>query len=196
MRSAIKQMSDTLCFVCSERLVPAATTWQKALISSIVLYRVDEDKQGTGVNEVDMCLEEYRRTLNTEQLGQCLLYCKRLDSTQTYLHLTLKPRAPDGFVCFTKSQTDGKGRGKNKWESPEGCLTFSYNSTFTDGNTLPLIQYLVSLAIIKCVEKWDPTCTCVQIKWPNDIYANGQKIGGVLCQSEFSNGTFGVTTGT
>lgn len=35
----------------------------------------------------------------------------------------------------------------------------------------------------------------MRIKWPNDIYAEGLKIGGVLCTSTYSSKRFNVTVG-
>ncbi|OWZ12410.1 Biotin-protein ligase [Phytophthora megakarya] len=137
--------------------------------------------------------------LNTQELGGVVLYSPTLGSTQTLLRETLKPAAPAGLVCYTELQSSGKGRGANTWSSPEGCLTFSFQSAFTDGATLPFVQYLVSLAIIKAVEAVNGalpgSAGPVRIKWPNDIYANQVKIGGILCQSEYRDGKFSVTTG-
>jgi biotin--protein ligase len=35
----------------------------------------------------------------------------------------------------------------------------------------------------------------VKIKWPNDLYAKGLKIGGVLCTSTYSSKKFNVVIG-
>jgi hypothetical protein len=35
----------------------------------------------------------------------------------------------------------------------------------------------------------------VKIKWPNDLYAKGIKIGGVLCTSTYSSKNFNVVIG-
>lgn len=34
----------------------------------------------------------------------------------------------------------------------------------------------------------------VRIKWPNDLYGAGLKLGGVLCQSAYREGCFQVTS--
>ncbi|KAI9895806.1 hypothetical protein PsorP6_019470 [Peronosclerospora sorghi] len=137
--------------------------------------------------------------LKTQELGDVVLYGTTLESTQTLLRETLKPAPPAGIICYTELQSSGKGRGTNTWSSPEGCLTFSFQSVFVDGTTLPFQQYLVALAIIKAVETVHSSelgnAGSVRIKWPNDIYANQVKIGGILCQSEYHNGLFSVTTG-
>jgi hypothetical protein len=44
------------------------------------------------------------------------------------------------------------GRGGNKWESPKGCLMFSYTLQMEDGRSIPFLQYVVSLAVIEGIE--------------------------------------------
>ena len=104
--------------------------------------------------------------------------------------------APSLCVCASA------GRGGNRWESPDGCLMFSALKRLTiPGQRLPFVQYIVSLAIVKAVESIHaasaahPATAPVRIKWPNDIYVGTMKIGGILCQSEYHNGAFAVTTG-
>ncbi len=35
----------------------------------------------------------------------------------------------------------------------------------------------------------------LRIKWPNDLYADGLKLGGILCQSSFCVDTFDLLIG-
>lgn len=102
-----------------------------------------------------------------------------------------------GLLCITDYQTKGAGRGANKWDSPYGCLMFSFKSEVPTANLLPPLQYLISLAVVKAIQNI-PGCEKldVKIKWPNDIYAKRVfKIGGILSQSMYSHGTFDVTNG-
>ncbi|KAG3094496.1 hypothetical protein PI124_g17167 [Phytophthora idaei] len=175
----------------SERHLQALQTWLEASLPS---YPASVASGGS-----DPVQSKLFPLLKTKELGGVVLYSPTLASTQTMLRETLKPSAPAGVVCYTELQSGGKGRGTNTWSSPEGCLTFSFQSVFTDGTTLPFVQYLVSLAIIKAVEVVHAavpgSAGPVKIKWPNDIYANQAKIGGILCQSEYRDGKFSVTTG-
>lgn len=38
------------------------------------------------------------------------------------------------------------------WESPPGCLMFSFTIEMEDGRTVPLLQYVVSLAITEAIK--------------------------------------------
>uniref|UniRef100_M4BHC2 BPL/LPL catalytic domain-containing protein n=1 Tax=Hyaloperonospora arabidopsidis (strain Emoy2) TaxID=559515 RepID=M4BHC2_HYAAE len=190
-------MTDELrYYVRSERHLQALQTWLDGAHPS---YPVSVTSKGS-----DVVPRKLFPLLKTQELGHVVLYGPTLGSTQTLLRETLKPAAPAGLVCYAKLQSSGKGRGANSWSSPEGCLTYSFQSAFVDGNMLPFVQYLVSLAVIKAVETVHTEAAgsgsgvgagAVRIKWPNDIYAHQVKIGGILCQSEYCNGKFSVTTG-
>lgn len=44
-----------------------------------------------------------------------------------------------------------QGRSKNVWESPKGCLLFSFTIQMEDGRIVPLVQYVVSLAMTEAI---------------------------------------------
>mmetsp|Transcript_15638 Transcript_15638/g.27271 ORF Transcript_15638/g.27271 Transcript_15638/m.27271 type:complete len:387 (+) Transcript_15638:359-1519(+) len=128
--------------------------------------------------------------------GSTVLFAHCVTSTQSIIH-DLCGGFPDGTVCVADVQTNGRGRGSNEWSSPPGCLLFSYTSAVRDGRTLPLVQYLVCLAIVKAVKSLPGMGGLdIGIKWPNDIYVNKKvKIGGILCQSICQGAKFKVTIG-
>lgn len=143
-------------------------------------------------------LDLYMDNLSTNQFGRLLVWSPRLSSTHTLLSKNFYA-FPVGTTCVADIQLQGKGRGNNLWESPRGCLMFSFTLQMDNGRVLPLVQYVVSLAIIEAIDavcdaKFLPP-TNVRIKWPNDIYAEGLKIGGVLCTSTYSSKKFNVTVG-
>ncbi|CAI5486941.1 unnamed protein product [Closterium sp. Naga37s-1] len=106
---------------------------------------------------------------------------------------------PIGTVCISRIQYSGRGRGGNTWESPEGCLMFSLSLRWVDGRTLPLLQYVLSLAVVQAIEDMakerGTSLPQVALKWPNDIFLGGLKVGGVLCTSSYRNRAFDVTVG-
>lgn len=44
------------------------------------------------------------------------------------------------------------GRSKNAWESPTGCLMFSFSIQMQDGRVVPLLQYVISLAVTEAIK--------------------------------------------
>lgn len=104
-------------------------------------------------------------------------------------------------MAVADSQSAGRGRGANAWSSPPGCLAASLATTLRlPGARLPFVQYVVSLAALQAARDVlrgsaeggaaarappdpDGGALRVRIKWPNDLYADGVKLGGVLCHS-------------
>ena len=75
-------------------------------------------------------------------------------------------------------QLAGRGRGKNQWLSPAGCLQFSILLKLPRGfpsNKVVFAQYIAALAICQGLD--DDGKLGVRIKWPNDIYAEAEGLG-------------------
>ncbi|BDA42446.1 Biotin-protein ligase [Coccomyxa sp. Obi] len=138
--------------------------------------------------------------LTTRSQGSVLATASALPSTQTLLQDN-PGHFPHGTVCVADRQIKGKGRGQNTWESPEGCLMFSTSVHLSiQGQSLPFVQYVVSLAIVQAVQeeakkRLKDNVVDVRIKWPNDIYGQKLKLGGILCQSAYRNQQFHVVIG-
>ena len=56
---------------------------------------------------------------------------------------------------------DAPGRGGNVWESPAGCLMFSFKASTRQAPQLAFLQYLISLAVVDAVGE----LTCI----PRDV---------------------------
>ncbi|XP_015836200.1 biotin--protein ligase isoform X2 [Tribolium castaneum] len=133
---------------------------------------------------------DYFETLNTEDIGRLVIYADILTSTQHLLDKKLR----HGLVVIARQQTHGMGRSSNSWLSPLGCAAFSLQMHIPldshMGQSLPLIQHLVMVAVISSIKNVQGLdCLNVGIKWPNDLYAEGAiKIGGLVVTSTiFSN---------
>ena len=83
------------------------------------------------------------------------------------------------FVVWAKKQTQGKGKGKRKFFSPEGGLYFSLVLPPKD----PLfLMNLGSFCAKKVLKKNFPHLLFF-LKFPNDIYLFSKKVGGVLAEN-------------
>ena len=136
--------------------------------------------------------------------------------------LSRNSRFPIGALVVADSQVGGRGRGGNQWTSPKGCLMFSFVTEHTKGTTLPFLQYVATMAAVDAIQecadksienavsayseknknsnpikfrKGTGHAVDVKIKWPNDLYSAGLKIGGVLCASTYVDGKFDVVIG-
>ncbi|GAA7490746.1 biotin--[acetyl-CoA-carboxylase] ligase [Helicobacter pylori] len=104
-----------------------------------------------------------------------------LPSTQTYLLEKLKSnelKAP--VLVLAKNQSAGIGSRGNIWEGVESALTFSLALNASD---LPKDLSMQASALylgFLFKEVLKELGSKTWLKWPNDLYLGGQKIGGVL----------------
>lgn len=88
-----------------------------------------------------------------------------------------------GDVCLAGQQTAGRGRRGRHWESPPGVnLYLSLRWCFAQvPEHLPILGLVVGLAVAEALE----ACGIHRhaLKWPNDIYHSGQKLGGILLEA-------------
>jgi BirA family transcriptional regulator, biotin operon repressor / biotin---[acetyl-CoA-carboxylase] ligase len=86
-------------------------------------------------------------------------------------------------VVTADIQTKGRGRGRNKWDSPKGGLWFSILlRPKIQTPKLPLLQFLAAVAARRALE--EKTGLSVRLKWPNDLVLENSKLGGILLESK------------
>ncbi|KZN46578.1 bifunctional biotin--[acetyl-CoA-carboxylase] ligase/biotin operon repressor BirA [Pseudoalteromonas luteoviolacea] len=108
-----------------------------------------------------------------------------IDSTNS--ELMRRIQAPDsdirsGQVLVAEMQQAGRGRRGRQWQSPFGAnLYYSYYWLFEEGMQAAMgVSIAVGLAVYDALQAlYDLD---VQLKWPNDIYINEQKLAGVLVE--------------
>lgn len=117
------------------------------------------------------------------RLGEHLQHFEEIGSTNDEALTQAKLGAPHGSVYIADSQSRGRGRHGKTWSARRGenllvsillrpNLKPSTASSFTLG---------VGLAVRDAIA---PHLTQpVQVKWPNDIWINTQKLGGILVES-------------
>jgi BirA family biotin operon repressor/biotin-[acetyl-CoA-carboxylase] ligase len=111
-----------------------------------------------------------------------------IGSTNQYL----KDKTSDlenGHTCLAEAQTAGRGRHGRKWVSPYAAsLYLSMHWSFTGGySVLGGLSLAVGVAIVDALNKCG--VQGIQLKWPNDIYAQGKKLAGVLIEVEGQMGS-------
>ncbi len=106
-----------------------------------------------------------------------------LDSTSTWA----KKNAQCGDICIAEQQTAGRGRRGNQWLSPKAeNIYLSLKWCFDKmPQHLSLLSLSVGLSIAKALEQVG--LSGHGVKWPNDIYWQGLKMGGILIESVTSS---------
>jgi BirA family biotin operon repressor/biotin-[acetyl-CoA-carboxylase] ligase len=96
----------------------------------------------------------------------------------------LEAGAPDLALVVADEQTAGRGRFGRRWfTTPKASLAFSLILRQVDPRQPSLLTGLGALAVCEALEnlyRLQP-----QIKWPNDVLLNQQKICGILTESHW-----------
>ena len=107
-----------------------------------------------------------------------------IDSTNSELmrRIQAKNELESGTVIVAEMQQLGRGRRGRVWQSPFGAnLYYSYFWRLDDG-----IQAAMGVSIVVGLAVYDAIKALynieVELKWPNDIYLNKQKLAGVLVE--------------
>ncbi|GFO71194.1 BirA family transcriptional regulator, biotin operon repressor/biotin---[acetyl-CoA-carboxylase] ligase [Bathymodiolus japonicus methanotrophic gill symbiont] len=107
----------------------------------------------------------------------------QIDSTNHYL-VNLRNANPDtsAVVCLAEQQTAGKGRRGRQWVSPFGSNVYaSIIWRFDEGPTnLSGLSLAIGVAVINALKIHG--IHDAGLKWPNDIYWQQRKLGGILVE--------------
>ncbi|MBR3804852.1 MAG: biotin--[Clostridia bacterium] len=89
----------------------------------------------------------------------------------------------DLYLVIAKEQTGGKGTNNRSFFSPSGGIYLSVKLPLNlSGNDFLFLTPLVAVITANAIDKVAGVKT--EIKWVNDLYLNGKKLGGILCESK------------
>ena len=127
--------------------------------------------------------------MNSQITGNQIIKLITVDSTNNYVaKLVNKTKVSFGTVIMADFQSNGKGQRENKWQSDKGKnLLFSiyFDSSFLTINTIFYLSKTIAISLRDFI--FNITGNNVEIKWPNDILVNQQKIAGVLIENQLRN---------
>lgn len=128
-------------------------------------------------------IDKVTQNLKIQTIGKNIFHFKEIDSTNLYVKKLIKDSIEEGTVVIADIQTKGRGRKNRKWSSHKGGLWFSillypdispkYGMLITMASSISVVQGIESTTDLK-----------TEIKWPNDILINGQKVCGILTELE------------
>ena len=112
---------------------------------------------------------------------------EEVGSTNDELDILARNGEDEIVVMLTERQTKGKGRMGRTFHSPKGSGI--YMSILLRPSFLPedcnLLTPMTAVAAVRAIEEVLSLKT--DIKWINDIYFGGKKIGGILTKASFSS---------
>ena len=128
--------------------------------------------------------ETLRKKLGSSLFASNLLFYESLDSTNSKAKDLALQGAPEGTLVLAEQQSAGRGRMGRTWLSP-GYMNLLFSLLLrppVKAEQVFVLTMVFALAARDAVE--DMTSISPSIKWPNDLYFNGKKLGGIL--TEFS----------
>lgn len=148
----------------------------------------------------------------TQTVASQLVHLAQVDSTNTYAEQLIyqlfyscnSPQASDTihainseyvYVVVADQQTQGRGRNQHSWFSQDrSSSTITYaipveHSLITNQEYSGWLQILAGLSTIQAintvVSNFGHLANPLMLKWPNDIFCGGEKLGGILLQIVF-----------
>ena len=119
-------------------------------------------------------------------LGRPLHHARQTASTNTDASEAAKQGAPHGALFVADHQTAGRGRRGATWTSPPGeNLLFSFVLRPPGSvDALTNLTLALGLGVAEALDGFvSPAAT---VKWPNDIYVDDAKLGGILVETHTS----------
>lgn len=107
---------------------------------------------------------------------------ENLGSTNTYANEIAGRGAPEGTVVIAEEQNAGRGRMGRTWVSPKyaNVLMSVVIKPNIKIDEIFAINMMTTLAVTDAIEEIFGLTS--KIKWPNDIYINMKKVGGILTE--------------
>ncbi|HTE07351.1 MAG TPA: biotin--[acetyl-CoA-carboxylase] ligase, partial [Flavitalea sp.] len=126
----------------------------------------------------------FSQTFPNDRLSKPFILLSEVESTNNYAMAKLQSGLVKAGSCLmAMKQTKGKGQMGKNWESDPGSnITMSTVISLAGSEYHPFaLSSSVALACVDLVV--EAGIRGVQIKWPNDIYINDRKTGGVLIEN-------------
>jgi BirA family transcriptional regulator, biotin operon repressor / biotin---[acetyl-CoA-carboxylase] ligase len=147
--------------------------------------RFSRDEQGFSRDELRFSRDELDRIV-AETFVERVEHRAELASTNSRaLELAGEESAACTLVVADR-QTDGRGRGANRWWSAAGALTFSVllkpDRLSLPTRRWPQVSLTTGLAVCDAVDELLGD-SAARLKWPNDVYLDGRKVCGILVEA-------------
>ncbi|MDD5646312.1 MAG: biotin--[acetyl-CoA-carboxylase] ligase, partial [Candidatus Bipolaricaulis sp.] len=127
-------------------------------------------------------------SLSRPSLVPQLMWLDTVDSTNAYATQRLDALSHGTFVV-AKRQTGGRGRNGRSWHSPVGGIYMS--AVVKSPPSCPpsaasgVLTLTMALAVCDGLDRLGMKPV---LKWPNDVFVEGEKIAGVLAQATYEGG--------
>jgi BirA family biotin operon repressor/biotin-[acetyl-CoA-carboxylase] ligase len=105
-------------------------------------------------------------------------------STLDVAHALASEGAAAGTLVIADEQTAGRGRHGRTWRSEPGAgLWLTVLERPSDVDALNVLSLRIGIAIAPALDPF--ALERVRLKWPNDLYVAGRKLGGILVEARW-----------
>lgn len=123
--------------------------------------------------------DRLKRILKTTLIGSNIQYYNELKSTNNTAREIAKT-ASEGTVVIAETQSGGRGRMGNQWQSVAGGIWLSL--ILKPSIPLENVSKITLVAGIAVTNTLRKAGVNAHIKWPNDVLVKGKKICGILTE--------------
>ena len=124
----------------------------------------------------------------TKHLSRRIILFDAIGSTNTAALSSATAGAGGEALIIADEQSSGKGRKGRRWLSSRGkSLTFSL--LLSPARAAEGLTAIMALAVVEALGHF---VSGLAIKWPNDIYLKGRKLGGILAESRDEHVVLGL----
>ena len=107
-----------------------------------------------------------------------------VDSTMDAAHALAVSGAAPGTLVVAHAQRAGRGRAGRQWHSDAGAgLWCTIIERPNDASALDVLSLRVGLRVARALDRF--AGAPVGLKWPNDLYLHGAKLGGILVEGRW-----------
>lgn len=116
------------------------------------------------------------------------------DSTNTQARRLSELHPGEVLLVTAAEQSSGRGRQGRTWHSPRGGAWMSIVWPLRKKPAeYAAASLAAAVAVTRALQEIAPQCAGdLQIKWPNDILLNGEKVAGILCELQPGRGELGA----
>ncbi len=170
--------------LATELNISRTAVWKRIQKLKELGYEIESSKNGYKLKKKTNYLLpiEIYQCLKTSFIGKNYIFFKEIDSTNDYAKRCKE--LEDGTVVLAETQTSGKGRKGRQWISSKGKGIYLSIVLYPKIQINDILKFslIFPIAVKEAVEKNIGQEVC--IKWPNDLYLNGNKFAGILTETE------------
>ena len=133
----------------------------------------------------EYCLDGYSAGELAGELGlPHVELLSKTTSTQDVAHKLAADGARSGTIVVADQQTRGRGRSGARWHSASGTgLWLTLIERPVDSTGVSVLSIRVGIRSARALDRF--AAEPIRLKWPNDLYVSGRKLGGVLVEARW-----------